>query len=152
MLSACAKHLIAGLAMLLLAGPATAHGAFLDVAEVDAIRIQARYDTGEVMGNAQVAVFPPDDPAQPWLVGQTDGTGHFVFTPDDRAGRWAIQVREAGHGAMGYVEVGADGTTTITQGSAGLTWAQHLLMIACVVWGAIGTALYFRRPRPTKAA
>ena len=155
MLSAIAKSLFAALTGFLLAGPAMAHGAFVDVAAVDAVGIHARYDTGEPMADAQVAVFAPDDPAQPWLVGQTDAAGQFVFIPDDRAGRWAIQVRQAGHGAMGYVELSTDGAAvavTTTTAGTGLTWAQRLLMVACVLWGAGGTALYFRRPRVGKPA
>lgn len=151
MLSATAKSMTAWLAALLLAGPAIAHGAFVDVTAVDAIGIDARYDTGEPMAQAQVSIFAPDDPAQPWLVGQTDAVGRFVFTADDRAGRWAIQVRQAGHGAMGYVTVGADGTHNVVMNTAGvgLSWAQRLLMVACVLWGAVGTALYFKRNRQT---
>lgn len=139
---------------MLLAGPATAHGAFVDLATVAAVSIQARYDTGEPMADAQVSVFAPDDPAQPWLTGQTDAAGHFVFTPDARAGRWAVQVRQAGHGAMNYVAIAADGSATVTAAAApgGVSLAQRLLMVASVVWGAIGTALYFRRPRATGAA
>ncbi|MFN3663831.1 carboxypeptidase regulatory-like domain-containing protein [Yoonia sp.] len=155
MLSAIAKSLFAGLISFLLAGPAMAHGAFVDVAAVDAVGIHARYDTGEPMADAQVAVFAPDALTQPWLVGQTDAEGQFLFTPDDRAGRWAIQVRQAGHGAMGYVELSTEGTAmaiTAITASAGLTWAQRLLMLACVLWGAVGTALYFRRAHAGKPA
>ena len=133
---------------LLAAGPAAGHGAFVDVREVPAVAVDARYDTDEPMAEAQVSVFAPDDPTQPWRVGQTDAAGRFVFVPDDRAGRWAIQVRQAGHGAMGYVEVRtatATGVSLTTSGAAGLDPMQRLLMVACVAWGCIGTALYFRR-------
>ncbi len=131
---------------LLAAGPAAGHGAFVDVTETRAVAIDARYDTDEPMAKAQVTVFAPDDPAKPWRVGQTDTAGRFVFMPDDRAGRWAIQVRQAGHGAMGYVDVGAAAGMTLTSSAtAGLAPMQRLLMVACVAWGCIGTALYFRR-------
>jgi nickel transport protein len=131
---------------LLTAGPAVAHGAFVDVTEIQAVAIGARYDTDEPMAGAQVSVFAPDDQAQPWHVGQTDAAGRFVFVPDDRAGRWAIQVRQAGHGAMGYVEVDtAAGVTPTIAAPAGLDPMQRVLMVASVVWGCIGTALYFRR-------
>ena len=131
---------------LLTAGPASGHGAFVDVTETRAVAIDARYDTDEPMAEAHVAVFAPDDPTQPWRVGQTDAVGRFVFMPDDRAGRWAIQVRQAGHGAMGYVEVTAAARITLTStAAAGLDPKQRLLMVASVVWGCIGTALYFRR-------
>ena len=131
---------------LLAAGPAVGHGAFVDVMETQAVAVDARFDTDEPMADAQVSVFAPDDPAEPWRVGRTDAAGRFVFVPDDRAGRWAIQVRQAGHGAMGYVEVGAAAGITLTSSAtAGLDPMQRLLMVASVAWGCIGTALYFRR-------
>ena len=152
-LSAIVKPLIAAL---LLAGPAAAHGAFVEARNVAAVAVDARYDTGEVMAGAQVSVFAPDNPAEPWLTGVTDADGRFVFAPDSaRHGQWAIQVRQAGHGAMGYVTLSADEGATITvtpASAAGLSWAQRLLMAACVIWGCIGTALYARRIRPAKAA
>lgn len=148
MLSATVKRSVTGLlAAVLMGSPAAGHGAFVDVAGVAAVGIHARYDTGEPMADAQVSVFAPDNPAQPWRVGQTDAAGRYVFTPDDRAGRWAVQVRQAGHGAMGYVEVGADATYSFTATAAagsGISQAQRVLMAACVIWGCIGTALYFR--------
>ncbi|WP_019954437.1 carboxypeptidase-like regulatory domain-containing protein [Yoonia vestfoldensis] len=140
---------------LLLAGPAAAHGAFVDVEKLDAVGIQARYDTGAAMAGAQVAVFAPDNPAQPWLTGMTDADGRFVFAPDDRPGRWAVQVRQAGHGAIGYLEIGADGVASAfiaPATAAGLTWTQRALMIASVLWGCIGTALYFRPTRRIRQA
>jgi nickel transport protein len=151
-LSAIARPLIAAL---LLAGPAAAHGAFIDVAEVEAIGIHARYDTGEPMPGAQVIIFAPDDPTAPWLTGMTDSDGRFVFAPDDRPGRWAVQVRQAGHGAIGYVTVDAQGAASavlIPAAGGGLTWAQRLLMIASVGWGCVGTAFYFWRARRTGQA
>ena len=147
MLSAIVKALAAAL---LLAGPATAHGAFVDAAEVQAVTITAYYDTGEPMAGAQVSIFAPDDPAQTWQTGMTDSAGRFLFVPDDRPGRWAVQVRQAGHGAIGYVSRGADGAAQAEMTMAatgGLTWAQRLLMLACVIWGCVGTALFFRPAR-----
>ena len=152
--STIAKRIAAGLTVaVLLAGPAAAHGAFVDVASVEAVGIAARYDTGEIMASAQVSVFAPDNPAEPWLTGVTDAQGRFVFMPDDRPGRWAIQVREAGHGAMGYVEVGAseaDSVILTSSAGSGTSLAQRLLMVACVLWGCVGTALYFRRSGPRR--
>jgi nickel transport protein len=140
-------------AWLLAAGPAAGHGAFVDVTEIQAVAVDARYDTDEPMTEAQVSVFAPDDPAEPWRVGRTDAAGQFVFVPDERAGRWAIQVRQAGHGAIGYVEVGVAARITPTgPAKAGLDPLQRWLMVASVVWGCIGTALYFRRTAHAKVA
>jgi nickel transport protein len=149
------KSLTFTLLALMLAGQAAAHAAFVDLRDVAAISVLAQYDTGEPMADAQVAIYAPDDPATPWLTGQTDARGWFLFMPDPAiSGRWAVQVRQAGHGAMAYADVAAgDSTVTIigTAPAAGLTWAQKALMLASVLWGAIGTALYFRR-KPSGAA
>lgn len=139
-----------GLSLGPLTSNAFGHGAFLDATVVTAVEIQARYDTGEPMVAAQVSIFAPDDPVQPWKVGTTDSQGRYSFVPDARLGRWAIQARQAGHGAMGYVEI-RDDMTTVTAGGTGYSQGsdtlQRLLMGASIVWGCIGTALYFRRPR-----
>lgn len=156
MLSPTAKHLGTALAAtLLLTGPAASHAAFVDVAQVDAISVVARYDTGEPMAGAQVSVFAPDNPAQPWSVGQTDAGGRYVFVPGDQAGQWAVQVRQAGHGAMGYLEVGTNAKISLIAApatGAGLSLLQRLLIVACVGWGCVGTALYFRRITRTRRA
>lgn len=134
--------------LVLLSGPATSHAAFVDVAPVDAVSVTARYDTGEPMANAQVTVFAPDNPAQPWAIAQTDAAGRYVFVPADQSGQWAIQVRQAGHGAMRYLEVGTDAAVSLSAppaAASGLSLMQRLLMVACVGWGSVGTALYFRR-------
>ena len=143
---------IAAVALLLAtqsAGQALAHGAFVDAVPSGAVAVYARYDTGEAMSGAQITIYAPDDPARPWAVAVADAEGRFLFQPDpDRPGRWAIQARQAGHGAMGYVEVTAETGATVTRGpAAGLTLAQRLLMVACVGWGCIGTAAYLLRRR-----
>lgn len=159
MLSAWIRHdsgtfaLALALLLSVVAAQTHAHGALIEVKPTAAIWIEARYDTGAAMAMAQVAVFAPDAPASPWLSGQTDAMGRFSFVPDERAGRWAIQVRQAGHGAIAYGEVtqgdriaiSSTGTAPVV---AGLSWAQKLLMLACVLWGATGTALYVLRNRP----
>ncbi len=141
-------------ALWLSTGLAIAHGAFMDVADVRAVKIHARYDTGEPMAEAQVLVYAPDNPARPWARGVTDAEGRFSFVPDDRPGQWAIQARQAGHGAMSYFTVADAGAAVSVSvpARAGPDLAQRLLMVACVAWGCIGTALYFRRTHRERAA
>jgi nickel transport protein len=110
-----------------------------------AVEIQATYDTGEPMASGQVTVYAPDSPATPWLTGVCDDEGRFAFTPDpDKPGTWDVQVRQAGHGDIVHIEIGAGAATS---GGSGLTTPQILLMAACVAWGCIGTALFFSRKR-----
>lgn len=144
------------------------HGARIDYHLAPAVEIQARYDSGEPMAEAQVAVFAPEQPEQPWQTGMTDRAGRFSFVPGaDRAGRWEVQVRQAGHGGVISIPLeggnvagdrdsaGANpppsvlGKTQSSQSSArGYSPAQLGLMIALGLWGCIGTGLFFARRRP----
>ncbi len=125
---------------------ASAHGVDLEIFERNAIEVIAHYDTGEPMAEAQVAVFAPGSPAEPWLTGLCDESGRFYFVPDpQKPGLWEVQVRQAGHGGLIRVEVGEDGDVPTVTG--GYTFAQKILMAAAVAWGLIGTAFFFSRRR-----
>ncbi len=131
---------------LLLPAEALAHGVNIQYTSDIEITIVARYDTGTPMAGAQVTVYAPDDPTTPWLTGACDDKGRFSFTPDtSRPGIWDVQVRLAGHGGMVHIPVG-EGTAT-SGGIGGYSYLQVALMAACVIWGSIGTAFYFRRRR-----
>ncbi|MEM6528143.1 MAG: hypothetical protein AAF653_07590, partial [Chloroflexota bacterium] len=182
-------------ALLLLWVPlALAHGVVitLDFAEdTGEMTLAAAFDTGEVLDEAQVAIFAPSDIANPWQTGTTDADGVYTFTPDfTDEGEWAVQVRKAGHGGVANVMIDASmapvadaapdsaaepvavdsgrivisgdavfevtGDVVITTtGSAdvqaagnaslteGFTPAQIIIMSASIIWGALGTALYF---------
>lgn len=131
---------------LMLSGPALAHGVNIEYTSEVQVSIVAKYDNGEPMAGAQVAVYAPDEPSTPWLTGECDEEGRFSFTPDtSRPGIWDVQVRLAGHGAMVHIPVG-EGTAS-TGGVGGYGPLQLAVMVACVVWGSIGTALYFSRRR-----
>ena len=122
---------------------ALAHGAIIEYTINMSVEITAKYDSGEPMAEAQVAVFAPNDLSTPWKTGTTDSQGHFTFTPDPEIpGTWDIQVRQAGHGDIVHIALGEDIETTK---STGFTPLQTILMGACVIWGFIGTTLYFSR-------
>lgn len=124
-----------------------AHGVLAGYSKVSGIEISASYDTGHPMAQGQVTVFAPDNPAQPWLRGSLDEQGLFRFVPDESiTGTWSVQVRQAGHGAMIHIPVEDSGPSESIPGSARhLTPLQLALMIGCVSWGFLGTALYFKR-------
>jgi len=129
--------------LFILAAPISAHGAHLKYTSETTYTIVAFYDNGEVMSEAQVEVFSPDDQAIPSVVGVTNQKGEYIFTPDpEKIGTWDIQIRKAGHGAIIPIEVGDGSATTAT---TGYSLVQMSIMIASVVWGLIGTALYFKR-------
>ncbi|NEP59250.1 MAG: carboxypeptidase regulatory-like domain-containing protein, partial [Symploca sp. SIO2G7] len=80
---------------------ANAHGVKIEYQATQAIEIQAKYDTGKPMSNAQVTVYSPDQPSTPWLTGTTDDNGNFTFAPTPSTlGNWTVKVRQASHGSM----------------------------------------------------
>ncbi|NEP00721.1 MAG: carboxypeptidase regulatory-like domain-containing protein [Symploca sp. SIO2E9] len=136
---------------------ATAHGVKIEAKNTQAIEIYAQYDNGEPISNTQVTVYAPQDPATPWLQGTSDQSGKFVFVPDSsQPGNWAVQVRKAGHGKMinitlGEGTAGADSGevrtdfSTSNNSNSSYTAPQKLLMGAAIIWGFVGTALFFLR-------
>ena len=155
-------------------GVETEHRLFVEDGVVK-IEIRAAYDTGEPMSEAQVAIFAPNDLANPWKTGKTDKAGYFTFAPDlSMPGTWDVQVRLAGHGKMIHVRVSGDEASTLesdaeetlarektvelrgakaglgngsTSVGTGFTTGQIVIMAACVIWGGIGTALFFASRR-----
>jgi nickel transport protein len=134
------------LMLLVLPAQALAHGVNIEYSSDVEIVIVAKYDTGTPMAGAQVAVYAPDDPTTPWLTGVCDDEGVFSFTPDTSIpGTWDVQVRLAGHGGIIHIPVGEGAAGS--GGLGGYSWLQVAIMAACVIWGSVGTALYFRRRR-----
>lgn len=139
------------LALLPVADRLLAHAAIVKGQEVSGVWVEAIYETGEPMAEAQVTVYGPDNPTKPLMTGLTDASGVFTFVPPpEAAGLWVVQVRQAGHGAMVSIPLGAtlqEGRPAVTAASsaAGVTGTQRLVMAAAVVWGFVGTALFFSR-------
>ncbi|MEM6716632.1 MAG: carboxypeptidase-like regulatory domain-containing protein, partial [Cyanobacteria bacterium P01_C01_bin.147] len=100
---------------------------------------------GEPMAAATVQVFAPDDPQTPVQSGLTDASGRFVFVPTT-AGTWEVSVRQAGHGDIAAIPVEAGGLVASEfTNDAGLSWLQRGVVVGAVIWGCVGTALYFGR-------
>ena len=130
-----------------------AHGANIEYQETNAVTIQAKYDDGKPMANAQVVIYAPSDRASPWLKGTTDESGRFTFVPNTDAeniGNWDVKVRQSGHGDITSIPITkgklAVNNMTVSAG-AGYTPAQKLVMAAAVGWGFIGTGLFFARSK-----
>lgn len=138
----------ASLAPIALAQPAIAHGANITTQTTEAIEIQATYDSGEPMGQAEVVIYAPSDPSTPWQTGLTNGAGRFSFVPDaSQPGNWEVKVRQAGHGDLVTIPIDHRGSVTaVTAETAPL---PRWVAIASVVWGCVGTALFFTGRTPT---
>ena len=135
-----------------------AHGANIQYRETSAIAIQAKYDDGTPMANAQVVVYAPSDRATPWLKGVTDSEGNFSFVPDDNpqnAGNWDVKVRQSGHGDITSIPVNQGELTSVAHtqlasAAGGYSLPQKMVMAAAVGWGFVGTALFFARSKSDK--
>jgi nickel transport protein len=146
--------------------PLLAHGVELEHRQVSSVEIVARFDSGEPMAQAQVLVYAAGNPSEVWQQGTTDDQGRFSFVPDATLpGNWEVMVRQAGHGAIATIPVGAasaapangsepDMTPGVEVGSAPnslispsttLSPVQRGITIGSVIWGLIGTGLFFAR-------
>lgn len=101
--------------------------------------LEVKMGTGEPLPRAEVLVFPPEETEYEYKL-NTDDAGRFSFAPD-REGTWILQVRgEGGHGLR--INLPVDDSPV--GGGSALTPAQKVIMVLCVFWGALGTALYFQ--------
>lgn len=137
---------------------ALAHGVKIETQTTQGMEIQATYDSGEPIADANITIYAPNDPATPWRQGNTDANGRFMFAPDlSLPGRWDIKVRKAGHGGIVHVTVDSpeagNSSNTLVQNPVGtgqehsFTAVQKGVMLASVVWGFVGTALFFSRQK-----
>lgn len=125
-----------------------AHGSKINYRQTQAIEIQATYDDGTPMANAQVVIYAPNDPSTPWMKGQTDSKGNFIFIPNyEISGNWEIKVRQSGHGGIIAIPVSNSENlkTQISTYDFEYTAMQKLVMTAASVWGFVGTGLFFSR-------
>ena len=138
----CLSVLLSGIGLMLLCSrPGWSHGAIATVTQT--FSIEANYSSGEPMALAQVVVYSPDNPDQPWLTGETNQEGEFEFSPDT-AGNWDVVIRQAGHGTTVSVPVDmaqAQAGTASESGSSLQRWASA----GAALWGLVGTALFFSR-------
>ncbi|MEL6471509.1 MAG: carboxypeptidase-like regulatory domain-containing protein [Cyanobacteria bacterium J06623_4] len=122
---------------------AHAHGSQIDI--IQSTEIQANFETGEPMSDAQVLIYAPADLQTPWITAKTDEAGRYTFTPDaQQPGLWEVTVRQAGHGHTTSFTVGEQ--TALANAQSGLSAAgpmQRWIAIAAIVWGFVGTALFF---------
>jgi len=132
---------------------ASAHGAKAEYKITSAVEIKAQYDSGFPMKKAQVTIYAPDNPSQPWKQGITDEQGNFTFTPDTtKTGYWEVKVRQAGHGALITIPIESKNSlssksTPLNQNNAEFSPLQKGVIIGSVIWGCIGTALFFQRSK-----
>ena len=136
---------VAALFILLpLISPGFGHGTRYEILNSRTMGIKATFDSGDPIALATVLIFAPQE-TKPCRTTQTDSAGIFYFTPD-RPGGWVLQVREkGGHGMRINLDIDDSLFTTGDNKSGSATSLQKILMALCVVWGCVGTALYFKK-------
>lgn len=131
------------LAVIFISFPLFAHGTKYKVVSEKVIGIKAMYDSGEPMANARVLIFAPDE-TKVTCTTESDSSGIFYLIPD-RAGTWTMQVRDrGGHGMRINLPVDESMQLGTAHKGSGMTFLQKIMAVLCVVWGCIGTALYFK--------
>ena len=123
-----------------------AHGTMIDVtADGNTVQVTALFETNEPMADAQIIVYAPDNPRDPWHTGVADANGSYQFDLDStRTGEWAVTIRTAGHGEIVYLNVARDGTISVAQNGERSTW-RTILLAGVVVLAFGGIAYYFRQ-------
>jgi nickel transport protein len=126
------------------ADQAQAHGVAAAYSRISGIEITAAYDNGQPFAGADLIVYAPDNPAEAWTNGNLDERGKFSFVPDHSIpGTWSVQIRKTGHGTMIHIPVSDMEVITHDAPSGSLTIAQKVVIAISIVWGCIGTALFF---------
>ncbi|MCC5898360.1 MAG: carboxypeptidase regulatory-like domain-containing protein [Phormidium sp. GEM2.Bin31] len=154
---------IVGLGVIGVTETALAHAAQLRYEIESTISVTATYDNGEPMANAQILIYSPDDAREPWMRGTTDDAGRYEFRPQaEESGNWTVTVRQAGHGDMITINLDDSGTradastenssdSSLFAGSADISLPQRLLTGGSIIWGCVGTALFFSRRRKSSS-
>jgi nickel transport protein len=133
---------------------AMAHGITVNYSIEPTIQLQAEYESGQPIADAQVLVYAPNNSQEPWLTGMANDQGQFEFRPDRaQPGPWTIQIQQAGRGDTLTIDLTGDSeVATVLVGNSGLTNVQKGVMGGAIVWGCVGTALFFRakqlQPQP----
>jgi nickel transport protein len=124
-------------------GDVFGHGTEYVVLSGGVVGVQASFDTGVPMADADVLIFAPNEITAA-IKSRTDTRGIVCFAPD-KAGAWVIQVRaEGGHGMRINLEVDQDSIVSVSDSEhSSLSILQKLFLAVCVCWGFIGTGLYF---------
>jgi hypothetical protein len=93
------------LSLILIAGPAFAHGVETRTLTSGAVAVEFRFTDGTAMALADATAFAPGHPNEPSVTGRTDEHGRFSFFPD-QDGDWTVEVRDGdAHVARAVVTV-----------------------------------------------
>lgn len=117
-----------------------AHGTHYEVVRKGVFGIYASFDGKVPIADADVLIFSPGS-TTPCGTTSTDMRGFFAFVPDT-SGTWVLQVRDkTGHGMR--INLPVDNNHIVETVESGITPTAKVVMAVSIIWGAIGTALFF---------
>ncbi|HPF07722.1 MAG TPA: hypothetical protein PK293_16895 [Spirochaetota bacterium] len=118
------------------------HGVEYKISKNKVYTVSMNYSDGEIMNYTNYKIYSPGSESV-FQSGLTDKNGKISFIPD-AAGEWKVDVNDdTGHAASVIVKAGQVSDVSIASGNS-LNIFQKIIMAICVIWGAAGTALYFR--------
>jgi len=114
--------------------------------------IEARYDSGDPVSHAEVTIYSPADPEEPFQTGVTDRNGRFLFSPD-ADGEWKVVISDwTGHGGTKRIRFAADpegsGQETVSDGPVS-RWMKVISGIS-VIFGITGILFFAAARRERK--
>lgn len=119
-----------------------AHGINAEILSGNVIAVKFSYDGGAAMKNAAVKIFAPDNYEHPSISAATNEQGMVYFVPTKK-GEWILMAKDDG-GHIKRVNIPVDESKIAQSSSHDLTYLQKIIIAICVVWGFIGTALFFK--------
>ncbi len=123
----------------------------------DQLEFQSMFSTGEPFAGAEVTIYAPNDPNQPWLATSTDSQGRFTFVPDESIpGDWEIAIEDSdgdqSHADYWTVPVGDkgiiyDGIVLDATEDQHYMFASAMGPLAMTIGASLSWALYKRLRR-----
>jgi len=132
--------------VLIFAMPLFAHGTKFTMS-VDGYNIHAMFEDGTPIKNGKVLIFKPGE-VKPYKKIKTDENGFFNFiVKGKQKGLWIMQILDdTGHGLRINLPIDSNGFLSGSKKiEMGTSYIQKILMALAIVWGFVGTALYFKR-------
>jgi nickel transport protein len=117
------------------------HGINADIITTGVIGVKFSYDGLSPMKNAIVKIYSPDNYDAPSLTSRSNEQGIVFFLPDKK-GEWIIMAKDDG-GHTTRVNIPVTENMIAKSSGSSLSYLQKIIIAVCVIWGLIGTGLFF---------
>ncbi len=139
------KFFLISTLIFIIAGIVYTHGINYSLTQKSKLSITFTYEGGEPMKNATVLFFAPGNYNKYAFKKTTDNSGRVEFSPEKK-GEWIIMAKQAG-GHVKRVNLKVSENMLLRSSKGSLSFLQKIIIAFCVLWGFVGTALYFKSIR-----